>query len=107
MHQQNSYPTTNVVIIIDSSKLPNYNHIIHFPGSFSGGSTVKHLRASAGDVGLIPESGRFPGEGNGNPLQYSWKYWITVFPGIQYSWKIPWIEESGRLYSPWVTKSQT
>ena len=25
----------------------------------------------AGDVGSIPESGRFPREGNGNPLQYS------------------------------------
>ena len=32
---------------------------------------VKNLPASAGDVGLIPGSGRFPGEGNGNPLQYS------------------------------------
>ena len=27
--------------------------------------------ANARDVGLIPESGRFPGGGNGNPLQYS------------------------------------
>jgi len=26
---------------------------------------------SAGDLGLIPGSGRSPGEGNGNPLQYS------------------------------------
>ena len=26
---------------------------------------------NAGDPGLIPEWGRFPGEGNGNPLQYS------------------------------------
>ena len=32
---------------------------------------VKHLLASAGDVGLIPGSGRSPGGGNGNPLQYS------------------------------------
>ena len=27
---------------------------------------------SAGDPGLIPGSGRCPGGGNGNPLQYSW-----------------------------------
>ena len=33
--------------------------------------TVKHLSINAGDLGLIPGSGRFPGEGNGNPLQYS------------------------------------
>ena len=36
---------------------------------------VKNLPANAGeirDAGSIPESGRFPGEGNGNPLQYSY-----------------------------------
>ena len=38
---------------------------------FSGGSAVKDLPANAGDVGLIPGSGRSAGEGNGNPLQYS------------------------------------
>ena len=32
---------------------------------------VKNLSANAGDMGLIPVSGRSPGEGNGNPLQYS------------------------------------
>ena len=32
---------------------------------------VKHLFANAGDTGSIPELGRFPGEGEGNPLQYS------------------------------------
>ena len=36
---------------------------------FPGGSVVKNLPVNAGDVGLIPESGRSPGEGNGNPLQ--------------------------------------
>ena len=39
--------------------------------SFFGGSVVKSPPASARDVGLIPGSGRSPGEGNGNPLQYS------------------------------------
>ena len=41
---------------------------------FSGGSVVKNLSASAGDVrdlGLIPGLGRSPGGGHGNPLQYS------------------------------------
>ena len=40
-------------------------------GHFPGGSVVKNPPANAGDVGLIPESERSPGEGNGNPLQYS------------------------------------
>ena len=42
---------------------------------------VKNLPASAGDPGLIPGSGRFPGEGNGNPLQYCWKISWTEEPG--------------------------
>ena len=37
---------------------------------FPGGSAVKNLPASAGGMGSIPGSGRSPGEGNGNPLQY-------------------------------------
>ena len=32
---------------------------------------VKEYVYNAGDMGLIPGSGRSPGEGNGNPLQYS------------------------------------
>ena len=41
---------------------------------FPGGSAVKNLLASAGpagDAGSTPGSGRFPGAGNGNPLQHS------------------------------------
>ena len=36
-----------------------------------GGSVVKNLPANAGDLGLVPGLRRSPGEGNGNPLQYS------------------------------------
>ena len=32
---------------------------------------IKNTPANAGDLGLIPELGRSPGEGNGNPLWYS------------------------------------
>jgi len=32
---------------------------------------VKNLTANAGDMGSIPGSGRSPGEGNDNPLQFS------------------------------------
>ena len=48
----------------------------------------------AEDSGSIPGSRRFPGKGNGNPLQYS-------------CWKIPWTEEPGRLQSIGLQKSQT
>ena len=41
------------------------------PLGLPGGSDVKGSACNAGDMGSIPGSGRFPGEGNGNPLQDS------------------------------------
>ena len=41
-----------------------------FPFWFPGGSDGKASACNVGDPGSIPESGRSPGEGNGNPLQY-------------------------------------
>ena len=45
--------------------------INHNIGRFPGGSDGKESAYNAGDQGSIPGSGRSPGEGNGNPLQYS------------------------------------
>ena len=42
------------------------------PWGFPGSSDGKESIGNAGDQGLIPGSGRSPGEANGNPLQYSW-----------------------------------
>ena len=38
---------------------------------FPGSSVVKNLPTNTGDMDLVPGSGRSPGEGNGNLLQYS------------------------------------
>ena len=38
---------------------------------FPGGSVIKNPAANAGDMGLIPESGRSSGGRSGNPLHYS------------------------------------
>ena len=40
--------------------------------SFPGGSDGKAPACNAGDLGSIPGLGRSPGEGNGNPHQYSY-----------------------------------
>ena len=48
---------------------------------------VKNLPANAGNMGLIPGSGRYPGREHGNPLQYSClenpmdrgAWWATVY----------------------------
>ena len=60
---------------------------------FPGGSVVKYLPASARDKGSIPGWGRSPGEGNGNPLQYSGLEnpmdggaWRTAVLGVSKSW---------------------
>ena len=53
---------------------------------FPGGSVIKNPPASAGDLSQIPGLGRFPGEENGNPFQYSCRensmdkeaWWATV-----------------------------
>ena len=50
---------------------------------------VKNPTANAGNMGLLSESGRFPGEGNGNPLQYfclgnpmDKEAWRATVPGV-------------------------
>ena len=58
----------------------------------------KNLPANAGnirDMGSIPESGRSPGEGNGNPLQYSCLEnsmdrgaWKAIVHGVAKSWTL-------------------
>ena len=53
----------------------NVRDVSHPPlcGSFPAGTMVKNLNlpANAGDMGLIPGWERYPGVGNGKPLQYS------------------------------------
>ena len=48
-----------------------------------GGSISKEAACNAGDAGLIPGSGRSPGEGNGYPLQY----WCLGNPMDRGAWK--------------------
>ena len=48
-----------------------YSGLISFTIRLPGGSEVKASASNEGDLGLIPGSGRSPGEGYGNPLQYS------------------------------------
>ena len=49
----------------------NFTYFICLSLGFPGGSDGKASTYNEGDLGSIPESGRSPEEGNGNPLQYS------------------------------------
>ena len=60
---------------------------------FPGGSVVKNLPAYTGHIGSIPGLQRSPGEGNGNPLQYSYignptdrGDWQAAVHGVTKSW---------------------
>ena len=59
--------TIGKTLLINSLEYTTFRaYSLGLPGS----SVVKNLLTNVGDVGLIPESGRYPGGGNGNPLQY-------------------------------------
>ena len=63
-----------------------------FPGSSAG----EAYACNAGDPGVIPGSGRSPGEGIGYPLQFSWASLVVQMvknlSAVQETWvgKIPW-----------------
>ena len=93
------------------------SHLSHYYSSVGKESTC-----NAGDPGLIPGSGRFTGEGIGNPLQYSWASLVVQLvknpPALWETWvrslgwedplekgkathSIFWPGEFHGLYSPW------
>ena len=57
---------------------------------FPDSSVGKESACNAGDPGLIPGSGRFPGEGIGYPLQYSWACLVVQLvknpPAMRETW---------------------
>ena len=75
-----------------TSQLLSFLSPILIMRGFPGGTVVKNLPANAGDPrksGLIPGSGISPGEGNGNPLQYSYlensmdrEAWLATVHGV-------------------------
>ena len=61
MHRLQNYGRQRVLFIF----------LFAAPMGFPGGSDAEESAGNVGDPGLIPESGRSTGEGNGHPLQYS------------------------------------
>ena len=84
----------NVVLVsaVQQSESVIHIHILFtlFGGSggFPGGSDGKESTCNSGDPGLIPGLGRYPGERNVNPLQYSC---LENSMGIQdkKAWRVP------------------
>ena len=70
-----NFHNENNILLIDLNSnvsrvevsLDSKSKITH-PYGFPCGTAVKNSPANAGDVGLIPGSGRYPDVGNGNPL---------------------------------------
>ena len=80
-HQGSPYITLSAMEIVEIVNLMtlargifillNVYCVVDTLWGFPGGSEVKVSACNVGDLALIPGSGRSPGEGNGNPLQYS------------------------------------
>ena len=66
---------------------------------FPGGSEIKNTLENAGDAGSIPESENSSGEGNGNPLQYSYRqrslmgYSPWCHKRVRCTWVIKWQQQ--------------
>ena len=78
-------------------------NISQFPLGFPGGSHTKESIFRAGDLASVPRSRRSPGEGNGNPLQYS----CLEFPMDRGAWWIVFLglvesDMTARLTLSWV-----
>ena len=82
------YAASHVGLLLSSKQV---YHIAVGDRGFPGGSVVKNLPANAGDMGLVPGSGRSSGGGHGNPLQYT-------------SLENPHGQRSLVGYSPWACK---
>ena len=57
--------------IAEKIKIKRFGDLPLYLMGFPGGSDGKESACNVGDLGLIPGLGRFPGEGNDYPLQYS------------------------------------
>ena len=83
---------TTESVHITSNDLREGEVLFNYVG-LPGGSVAKNLPANAGDAGLILGSRRYPGEGNGNLLQYyclgnpmDRGAWWGIFHGVAKSW---------------------
>ena len=106
------------VVFWNSRHWPSCVLSIGFPYRLAG----KEFTCNAGDPGSIPGLGRFPGEGIGYPLQYSWASLVAQLvknpPAVRETWvwslgwedplekgkathSVFWPGESHGLYSPW------
>ena len=90
-------PSRRKLMSLRVSNSKNYALLFKEPlhlTSFPCVTEVKVSACNAGDMGSIPGSGRSPGEGNGNPLQYSClenpmdggAWWATLVHGVAKSW---------------------
>ena len=89
--------SSHVMICCENAPFSVMQKLIPFIPSYLRASQwlrwLKKSVCNAGDPGSIPGSGRSSGEGNGNPLQYSWlenpmnrEAWRAIVHGVAKSW---------------------
>ena len=86
--------SSDLLCLLNSAFYRNHtSSILCLALGFPGGSDGNESACNVGDVGSIPGSGRSPGEGNGNPLQYSYLgntvdrgAWRATVHGVPKGW---------------------
>ena len=93
LHWTTYHEPLNMIHITFHSMVPVYHYLLEFHWASPVAQVVENLPANEGVTDSIPGSGRYPGKGNGNPLQYSClensmdrgAWWATVHEVTQ-SW---------------------
>ena len=70
LHGTMYHERLTIIHITFHSMVPVYHYLLEFHWVSLVAQVVKNLPANEGVMGSIPGSGRYPGKGNGNPLQY-------------------------------------
>ena len=108
VHRFTTIHSRKILILLSKSVLIDYItpiYVLLFQAQgFLGGSDGKESTCNAGDLGSIPGFGRSPGEGNGNPLQYSClEYWQDMDRGARGVQSMG----SQRVGNNWATNTHT
>ena len=82
-------PTVFLVILIQNNPYSSVSYFGVAPnkGGSNGKKKKKKSACNTEDLGLSPGSGKSLGEGNGNPLQYSFLENSTEYPGRSMEWQ--------------------
>ena len=89
------FQKSNILERMEFDKSHSINHLPWQFLGFPGGSVSKESACNVGVLGLIPELGRYPGEGIGYALQYSWASLVAQSVKNLHTMQETWVRSLG------------